>query len=94
MTKTKLIAIGAATVAAGSLVGCGGSSNSTAAGPPPPPAVQFTDTATVLAQAQQTSETAQPYQVDAAFNAGGTAQAGLTYTDTSDATTPTSVNGM
>jgi hypothetical protein len=73
-------------VSAATLTGCGGGgSSSSSQAPPSPPmsSAQSLDTAQVLAQARQTSETSLPYQVN---------DGALTLTDTSESTTPISVN--
>jgi hypothetical protein len=84
--KYRMAIVGAAAVAAGSISACGGGGGGQAAATTPPPGLtsQSMDTAQVLAQAWQSSETSSPYPVN-----GGA----LVLTDTSDATEPVSVNG-
>ncbi|MGH8210121.1 MAG: hypothetical protein ACREU6_11115 [Steroidobacteraceae bacterium] len=82
--KRKIAVAGAAAVAAGALISCGGDDNSSSA---PPLAPQTTDTAQVLATAQNSSEVSTPFQVNGTTG-------GLTFTDTSETTTPISVNAM
>jgi hypothetical protein len=87
--RYRMAILGVAAVAAGSISACGsGGNNSPAAvaAMPPPPATtnQSLDTAQVLAQARQTSETSSPYAVN---------DGALVLTDTSDTTEPLGIDG-
>ena len=89
--KCRMVILGVAAVAAGSISACGGggggdSGQAMATAMPPPPSVthQSLDTAQVLAQARHTSETSSPYPVN---------DDALVLTDTSDTTEPVSING-
>jgi hypothetical protein len=87
--KCRMVILGVAAVAAGSISACGGGGDSgqaMATAMPPPPSVthQSLDTAQVLAQARHTSETSSPYPVN---------DDALVLTDTSDTTEPVSING-
>jgi hypothetical protein len=76
--KHRLLIFGLVGIATGSLCACGGSDAGGSAGMAPPPSMtQALDTAQVLAQARQTSETTYPYGV----NSGA-----VVLTDTSDLT--------
>jgi hypothetical protein len=81
--KLRIVMVGVAALTAGTLSGCGGS------GAQSPlasmgPKLQSVDTAQVLAQAQQVSETGAPYVVD-----GGV----VAFTDTADTTNAMPVTG-
>jgi hypothetical protein len=87
--KPNSILIGVAAVLAACVAGCGGTGTTT---PPAVPASvmpqsksQSLDTAQVLTQARETSETADPYRVD---------DGALQLTDTSDSADPIVVNAI
>jgi hypothetical protein len=89
--KCRMASLGVAAVAAGSISACGGgggggnNGQAMATAMPPPPSVtnQSLDTAQVLAQARQTSETRSPYPVN---------DGALVLTDSSDTTEPVSID--
>ena len=86
--KCRMASLGVAAVAAGSISACGGGGDNgqaMATAMPPPPSVtnQSLDTAQVLAQARQTSETRSPYPVN---------DGALVLTDSSDTTEPVSID--
>ncbi|HEX9139838.1 MAG TPA: hypothetical protein VF848_08610 [Steroidobacteraceae bacterium] len=83
--KHKIAILGLAAIAAGSISACGGGDyGQVTAMPSPVVTNQMLDTAQVLIQARQSSETTTPYRVN---------DGALVLTDTSDATEPASVNG-
>jgi len=82
--KLRMMAFTIAAVAVGSISACGDGGGSGVAMPPPSSSAQALDTAQVLTQARQTSETNDPYPVN-----NGT----LVLSDASDTTEPVSVNG-
>jgi hypothetical protein len=83
--KHRLVIFGLAAIIAGSLSACGGGDGgSPAVAATPPSMVQALDTAEVLAQSRQTSETTYPYPVN--FGA-------VYFTDTSDFTDPYIIPG-
>jgi hypothetical protein len=82
--KLKILLIVGAAVAAGA-AGCGGSDHTTATTPPPvSPSGRGLVTSQVLSQAQQPSETAEPYPVN---------DGAITLIDTNETSEPVSVNG-
>lgn len=83
--KHRMAILGVAAIAAGSISACGGDNGqAVAAAPPARVANQLLDTAQVLAQARDTSETSSPYPVN---------DGALVLTDTSDTAEPMSING-
>jgi hypothetical protein len=82
----KSLKMGAAAIAAACLSACGdhNSSATSTPTPPTPPMTQQLDSAAVLAMAQKTSEVSQPIALN--DNA-------VSLTDTSDTTSPISVDG-
>jgi hypothetical protein len=83
--KHSMVIFGMVAAASGALSGCGGDSGGAAAGAPAPAsAVQSLDTAQVLVQAREPTETGDPYPVN---------NGALVLTDTSDTTEPFSING-
>ena len=85
--KTKLLVLGAVSVAAGVLTACHDDHQGASSPPPPPPPhqSQSLDTAQVLALAQQASETSNPTPVN-----GGA----VVINDTSETSAPITVNAM
>ena len=81
--KHRIAILGVAAIAAGSMSGCGGNGQA-AAMPPPGMTSQSLDSAQVLAQARQTSETSTPYPVN---------DGALVLTDASDTTEPITITG-
>jgi hypothetical protein len=82
--KTMIFAIAATAASALSGCGDGGGGSVSAVAPPPSSSTEVLDTAQVLTQARQTSETSEPYSVN---------DGALVLTDTSETTEPLSVNG-
>ena len=83
--KHRMAILGVAAIAAGSISACGGDNGQAVAAPPPARvANQSLDTAQVLAQARDTSETSSPYPVN---------DGAVVLTDTSDTAEPMSING-
>jgi hypothetical protein len=81
--KHSMVIFGMVAAASGALGGCGGDSGGAAAAAPAS-AVQSLDTAQVLVQAREATETGDPYPVN---------NGALVLTDTSDTTEPFSING-
>jgi hypothetical protein len=81
--KHSMVIFGMVAAASGALGGCGGDSGGAAAAAPTS-AVQSLDTAQVLVQAREATETGDPYPVN---------NGALVLTDTSDTTEPFSING-
>jgi hypothetical protein len=81
--KHSMVIFGMVAAASGALGGCGGDSGGAAAAAPAS-AVQSLDTAQVLVQAREPTETGDPYPVN---------NGALVLTDTSDTTEPFSING-
>ncbi len=83
--KHGMAILGVAAIAAGSISACGGDNGQAVAAPPPARvANQSLDTAQVLAQARDTSETSSPFPVN---------DGAVVLTDTSDTAEPMSING-
>jgi hypothetical protein len=83
--KHRMAILGVAAVAVGSISACGSGEGQATAMPPPQSVTnQSLDTAQVLVQARQASETGSPHPVN---------DGALVLTDTSDTTDPISING-
>jgi hypothetical protein len=83
--KHRLVMFGLAAIVAGSVSACGGSGYSAGSTTPPPPNPnQGLDTAQVLAQSRETSETSDPYAVNSGV---------VYFTDTLDTTDAAVITG-
>jgi hypothetical protein len=82
--KHRLVIFGLAAIVAGSLNACGGSDGAGSAATTSPSTIQALDTAQVLAQSRETSETTYPYPVNFGV---------VFLTDTSDFTDPYVIPG-